>query len=130
MLTLVCGIPNSGKTTFSERWSRNPVHIDELDGRNRLKTALDMVSQAEGDICVEGVYLHHRQRRELASAYEGAKLCIWLDTPLETCIEREDRGRGTLITRNCAALFEPPTLDEGWDEIVRIASYERRDSQG
>ena len=128
MLTLVCGIPNSGKTTFSERWSGNVVHLDDTEGRHRA--VAEMVSQDEGDICVEGVYLHHVQRRELARAYRGARICIWLDTPLETCIEREDRGRGTLITRNCAALFEPPTLDEGWDEIVRIVSYERRDTQG
>lgn len=126
MLTLICGIPNSGKTTFSERWSRNVVHLDDTEGGHRA--IREMVSRADGDITVEGVYLHHAQRRELAQAYRGATLCIWLDTPLETCIEREDRGRGTLITRNCAALFEPPTLDEGWDEIVRIASYERRDS--
>lgn len=130
MFTLVCGIPNSGKTTFSNRWSGSVVHLDDTEGRHRLKTALEMVREAEGDICVEGVYLHHAQRRELAQAYRGAKLCIWLDTPLDVCIAREDRGRGTLITRNCAALFEPPTLDEGWDEIVRIVSYERRDTQG
>ena len=126
MLTLICGIPNSGKTTFSNRWSRSVVHLDDLEGRHRA--VREMVEQAEGDICVEGVYLHHAQRRELAQAYDGPRVCIWLDTPLETCIAREDRVRGTLITRNCAKLFEPPTLDEGWDEIVRIASYERRDS--
>ena len=128
MLTLICGIPNAGKTTFSERWSKSVVHLDETEGGCRA--IREMVSRADGDITVEGVYLHHQQRRELARAYDGAKLCIWLDTPLDVCIEREDRGRGTLITRNCAKLFEPPTLDEGWDEIVRIASYERRDTQG
>ena len=128
MLTLICGIPNAGKTTFSERGSRSVVHLDDTEGRHRA--VKEMVSQADGDITVEGVYLHHAQRRELAQAYKGSALCIWLDTPLDVCIAREDRGRGTLITRNCAKLFEPPTLDEGWDEIVRIVSYERRDSQG
>lgn len=48
------------------------------------------------------------------------KTCIWIDTPLEECIQREDRNRPIEIILLHADTFEPPTYDEGWDEIIVI----------
>lgn len=130
MLVLICGIPNAGKTTYSSRY-KNVIHTDDVvpSGRGHHQTVRDMVAN-EDDVCVEGTFIIARHRKKLAEAYNGnRKVCIWLDTPLDECIKREDRGRGTLITRNCSALFEPPTLDEGWDEIIIIrGDYEQSSS--
>ena len=79
-----------------------------------------MVYEQE-DVCVEGTYLAARQRRRLSSAYKGGgKVCIWMDTPLDVCIARENRGRKEGLHIMCAQAIQPPTLDEGWDEIVVV----------
>lgn len=78
----------------------------------------DMVSEQD-DVCVEGTYLAVRQRRKLLSAYKGdRKICIWLNTPLDVCIARENRGRKDGLHIMCAKAIQPPTLDEGWNEII------------
>lgn len=121
MLTLICGIPNAGKTTYSQRFE-NVIHTDEIEpiGRSYVQGVYKILSEMDGDVCVEGTFLDKRGRGKLLDIYNGNARCIWLDTPLEECIRRENRGRGTLITRNCHACMQPPTLDEGWDEIIII----------
>lgn len=131
MLTLICGLPNAGKTTFSKRYD-NVIHLDDVrpQGKAPTKVIHDMVAD-QSEVCVEGTYLVARQRRELANAYKGErKVCIWLDVPIEECIARENRGRKELMFRIGQQAFEPPTLDEGWDEIIRITNYERCNSKG
>ena len=114
MLTLICGIPNSGKTTFSKRY-QNVIHLDEV---SNYRTVCDMVAKMD-DVCVEGIYIDPHLRKDVLKAYKGdRKVCIFLDTPLKECIAREERNRGTLIIKNCHLLFIPPTYDEGWDEII------------
>lgn len=125
MLTLICGLPNAGKTTFSKRYD-NVIHLDDVkpQGKAPTKVIHDLVAE-QGDVCVEGTYLVARQRRELAKAYNGErKVCIWLDTPYEECIARENRGRSNALFRFGQQAFEPPTISEGWDEIIRITNYE------
>lgn len=116
MLTLICGIPNAGKTTYSQRYN-NVIHEDDIQ---KIDKICEMVSK-ENDVCAEGVFINSWRRQKVASAYKGErKICIWLDTPLEECISREDRSRSTVLVRNCNSMFEPPTFDEGWDEIIII----------
>ena len=123
MLTLICGIPNAGKTTYSARYD-NVMHLDDAFGQTRYDLCNKFASQAEGDVCVEGAYNQIWQRKALIEAcqHQSPKVCIWLDTPLEECLEREQNGR----KRTLAIIhihhnaFEPPTLEEGWDEIIRI----------
>ena len=61
-------------------------------------------------------------RKILVSESKTKNTCIWLDTPLEICLDRERNGRKRsdhlVIWANDE--FEPPTLDEGWDEIIII----------
>ena len=75
-------------------------------------------------MCVEGVYNTIKERKTLLDSvkHQDKKICIWLDTPLEECIEREKnyRKRPIGIVHAHYRSFEPPTLDEGWDEIIVI----------
>ena len=116
MLTLICGLHNAGKTTYSQRFDR-VVHLDEL---GTYDAVYDAVGGIRGDVAVEGLFPRSRHRRKLLEAYDGRARCIWLDTPLDECIRREARNRPLFAIRHCAGIFEPPTYDEGWDEIVRI----------
>lgn len=129
MLTLICGIPNAGKTTYSQYYN-NVIHLDDVmpTHKSHLDTVCNILQQEYGNICVEGVFLSKHSRKKILQAYQGIKkICIWLDTPLEICISRENRNRSVMIIKNCHMLFEPPTYDEGWDKIVRIYNEQSND---
>lgn len=114
MFTLVCGLYNAGKTTYSLQFD-NALHLDELGSTDKV------CERMEDEIVVEGVFGHPRQRKKLLAAYTGGyKRCIFLDVPLDEIIRREDRGRPKSYLRHHAATFQPPTYSEGWDEIIRI----------
>lgn len=120
-MILICGIPNSGKTTYSQRFD-NVVHMDEVASKGRASSRLcEIVSASTEDVCVEGVFISRQQRKQLVdSCNHKNNVCIWLDTPLDECILRENRGRSPNLMANCHACMQPPTLDEGWDEIIII----------
>lgn len=110
MLTLICGMPRAGKTTYSQRFD-NVIHID-FTGYPKAKM---LVGGTTDDIVVEGVCEHPQMREKFINAYKGqGKRCIWIDTPLEV---RKQRPMWHLYN---GLTFEPPTLDEGWDEIIII----------
>ena len=122
-MILVCGIPNAGKTTYSKRFE-GAVEFDRVGGTNRQmrEKVLGMVRENH-DLVVEGVYGKAADRRLLVEAAGGARnKCIWIDTPLETCVQRENeyRHRSEHLVVCSHEHFEPPTLDEGWDEIEVI----------
>ena len=101
------------------------VHFDDIQHRTSediFRNCAEIVRNAPDDIIVEGVYGTRKRRAELLRASHGKKVCIWLDTPVDVCIARENRNRPTAIITIHAHRFEPPTLDEGWDEI-RIVRY-------
>ena len=112
MFTLIVGIPNSGKTTYSQRYD-NVFHADELGMKET-----EYIIKTEKDLCVEGIFVLSKHRKKLCDLYNGKKVCVWMDTPLEECKKRENRGRGLWMTEQWASIFEPPTYEEGWDEII------------
>jgi len=121
-LILICGLSNSGKTTFSEKKYDAVVHCDEIlfSKKSYKKSILEKVKNTS-NICMEGLFISCEIRREIVNAYNGDKtICIWLDTDLEECIKRENRNRSIILIKNCYSIFEPPTYDEGWDEIYII----------
>ena len=111
MLTLICGLPRAGKTTYSEQFD-NVVH---LDTSGAYQGVLRKVKRMTGDVVVEGVYRLQRQRERLIQTYDADRYtCIWLDTPDEIRQSRDGWDKW------CDKPFEPPTLSEGWDEIIII----------
>ena len=114
-MILICGVGRSGKTTYSRRYS-TVVHLDALGHiPERYERANAIVSDSE-DIVVEGIYGLADQRQKLLEAYHGKeKRCIWLDTPRSE-VEERMRKDGIPVSTNHFD-FEPPTYDEGWDEI-------------
>ena len=124
MLTLICGLPRAGKTTYSERY-KNVIHLDDY---LRLPMELryeqcNRNAETEDDMVVEGIYHTAKVRTELIRAYRGQGLkCIWLDTPIEI-----KKHRDGFVPAMASFPFEPPTLDEGWDEIIIIrGEHEQR----
>lgn len=131
-MILICGIPNSGKTTYSSRYE-NVIHYDEVrGGRRRVQTVIDLVHDGS-DVCVEGVYGRARHRSDLvAASQDDSNTCIWLDTPLDTCIHREETGRqrSTNMVIWAHNDFEPPTYEEGWNDIIVIRPESKEHKDG
>ena len=119
MITLVCGRCRAGKTTYSKQFE-NVIHLDTAakSGRDRYPSVLRLVSEQTGDVVVEGIYDTAEKRRALLDAYAGeGSRCIWLDTPLEVISGRMGLPAGRHHLSVVPREFEPPTYDEGWDEI-------------
>ena len=117
-MVLICGLPNAGKTTYSSRYS-NVLHYDDIS-RYRQAERIEIYKRTDAE-CIEGIYnTAAGRKRILDNVTAERKICIWIDTPSEVCIARENRGRGEHLVRSHAKMFEPPTLDEGWDEIIII----------
>lgn len=118
-MTLICGIPNAGKTTYSMQY-KNVVHLDDYG--HCLWTCLKKAVTFENPV-IEGVYWGKKERKELINAKDwGNRACIWLDTPVDECVKRT--GKSERCVRSYAQMFEPPTIDEGWDEIRIIRGEE------
>lgn len=123
MITLICGLPNAGKTTYSSQFD-NAIHFDDCK-MPRQQIFEKMVAESTGDVYAEGVCNSKRSRGMFLKAIShrtDKKVCIWIDTPLEVCIERENnfRRRPIGMVLEHARRFQPPTLDEGWDEIIVV----------
>ncbi len=113
MLTLICGIPNAGKTTGYP----DALHLDEI---GFIQTARRLVKGVDRDVAIEGVFAKPEQRMAIRSAYDGPARCVFIDISADESVHRETRNRPETILRNAAQYFEPPTYAEGWDEIEVI----------
>ena len=102
MITLICGLPRAGKTTYSERYD-NVIHLDTSGAYHGV---IQRIKHRDNDIIVEGVYSKITERKALLQAYKGiGSKCIWLNTPDE--IRRLRPG----WDKWCDKPFEPPTLE-------------------
>lgn len=124
MLILVCGLPNAGKTTYANEHYEFVIHYDLVEHitleehyRNCIQEVLNSDKQ---DICVEGVYDKKYRRMDLIQACEkqDKKICIWINTPYDICLSRRDKPK--FIVEKFYQSFEPPSFDEGWDEIIEV----------
>lgn len=111
MLILICGLPRAGKTTYAERYD-DVIHLDTCGA---YRGVIHTIRGKKGNVVVEGVYQNRHLRETLIKAYNGSGCkCIWLNTSQEIRQKRKGWHKG------CDYYFEPPTLDEGWDEIIII----------
>ena len=122
--TLICGLPNAGKTTYSNSY-KNVIHLDDYHFNNKYEAsnadALRMLFS--NDVCLEGDYSTVNVRKRVLSSISNIvckKVCIYLKISKETCLKRENRGREKKLIKYLLNDFEPPTKDEGWDEIIVI----------
>lgn len=122
-LRLIIGLPNSGKSSYAERF-HNVIHYDDYLGQpEEVRQAA--YKAAGGDVTIEGIYNTVAARKTVLDAVNAdRRVCIWLDTPPEECSRRENRGRSQLLMRLHQKIFEPPTPDEGWDEIIVVTPEE------
>lgn len=112
MLTLICGLPRAGKTTYSKRFEDKckVIHTD-TSGVNGAICAVGEIG--EQDVVVEGVWRSVDLREKLLQSYNGnGTRCIWINTPVEIRSQRD--GYDAISDTP----FDPPTANEGWDEFI------------
>lgn len=120
-MTLVCGIPNAGKTTYSSKYS-HVIHMDDLTLPDKMGQVIRAIKE-NNDICIDGIYSKAAERKKLINASEGKNVCIWLDTNPNLCKgERNTCHHPSFLIDIFEENFEAPTYDEGWDEIIIIKS--------
>ena len=108
-MILICGLPRAGKTTLSKKYD-NVIHLDQIGLYSQIKKL------ATKDSVIDGVYDTKDLRMSLIDAVKADRnICIWVNTDLETI---KKRGNRYWLS------FEPPTLDEGWDEIIIVQGKE------
>lgn len=113
MLTMICGLPNAGKTTYSSQF-KDALHQDDIGLISRIVSTIEPMQ----DVVIEGYFGRKEERNRVRQAHHGYSKCIFLDISVEESIKRENRNRHPQILRNASRFFEPPTIDEGWDEII------------
>lgn len=141
-LIVMCGIPGSGKTTYSKALAQDRdltrYNHDELPGAFEIKKMHEvyqkMISDVISDlkagrnVVMEAMFTVKSRRRELLSSISGVdchKTILVLNTPLDECLRRNATRTGNarmpdILIHSLFDSFETPTLDEGWDEIIYI----------
>ena len=93
MITLICGLPRAGKTTYSQKYigTAKIYHLDDYGGPIGGYISLEKKMNPEKDIVVEGIYNLATLRMSLIFPFRNEKkVCIWLNTPKE--IKKTRRG--------------------------------------
>lgn len=117
---LICGVSGAGKTTYSKRF-KDVIHLDDYIGYTPDVLGTNCYQKVKeisknNDYVVEGIYHTVSLRKELLEIKKDKyKKCIFIDVSKETLKKRH---------MFAYPQFEPPTLDEGWDEILIIRDNE------
>jgi aryl-alcohol dehydrogenase-like predicted oxidoreductase len=156
---VVMGIPGAGKSRLAREWVTRDyerLNRDERGGSlQALAATLDeRLSAGAGHVVLDNTYLTRVSRSHVIDVAHRQGLrarCVWLDIPLAQAqinlVERlldefgqlpspeqlsDSRVPGMLVpTSQMRAVreLEPPTSDEGWDDIERVA-FAREPSNG
>lgn len=129
-LTMMCGLPNSGKTTkannIAEETGATIIRVDDYtylyqEGYkpnqiieiviNDTKSAIERGE----DVVYDAVNATKSERKQLFDNFSTIAdvVCVYMDTPTEMCVSRDKHGWSSFYAR----FFEAPTIDEGF-EIV------------
>ena len=130
ILIVLCGAPGSGKTTLSmelvKKYGAIRYSLDEMKYfRHRyliphIKDSLKLGN----NVIVDATYHMKEFRVELINGVKDIdckKILIYMNTPLEECINRNSQRIQPLPKAMVEGIFrqiQTPTSDEGWDEIL------------
>lgn len=134
-LTILVGLPGSGKTTFFQaRLAATHVHVSkDLMGHARDKGArqLEQVAQALGagrSVAVDNINARAADRAPLVAIGRaaGARVVAYtMETPVRVSLARNRSREGRARVPDVAVFvaskrFEPPTRAEGFDAVYRV----------
>jgi len=138
-LLLCVGYPASGKTTFSKHVTEYYDNIVRINQDDQTRSGcIDLFNKNVKNnktIIVDGCNITKERRKEwLDLAFKPRTWCIWFDTSFEECKYRisrrknhptvKDGNHGIVILNSLQNKLEPPTLEEGFEKIIRITKDE------
>lgn len=129
-LYVVCGPAGSGKTTFSKKISEEQnaicLSFDKMCLFQHRELIPHVVKELQNNqnVVVDALFTRFSQRKlilETTKDIDCKRILIYMDTLLEECLRRNAQRPNPLpdfMVRDIYNSIEPPTLDEGWDEIL------------
>ena len=137
MLYVFCGIPASGKTTMAAQFAKEQnaklYSYDVIRHDSNLSSFEDIckliyqsmnIDLSNGfDVIYDAPNHKLEYRKDILNAISDAsckKICVVLLTPFEECLKRNVNREARLpdfVLHDMYNRFEPPSLDEGWDDI-------------
>jgi len=130
-LVILVGLPGSGKTSFFQsRFASTHAHVSkDLMHRGARQLALIEEALRSGrSVVVDNTSPRVADRAPLVAAgrRHGARIVGYLlDTARAECLQRNRRREGRarvpdVAVHVAAVRMQPPTLDEGFDELYRV----------
>lgn len=129
-LYLFCGSPGSGKTTLSkqmaEQYNAERISFDErhyIRHTDMIPPIIEALIDGK-NVVADSVFSHVKQRTAILDAMKDIpcrKVLVYMTTPLDECLRRNANRKNRLpdfVVESFYNSFEPPTLAEGWDEII------------
>ena len=137
-MILFVGLPGSGKSTFYKNHYFNThlrISNDLLKTKNRTQKLLEFCSETNMSFVIDNTCTTKAVRKrflDFCSTIKAPlkKICIYFDTPVGVCIERNNERIGKEKVPITAILMkvkelERPALEEGFDEIIVIEGGKR-----
>ena len=148
VLIVMCGLPASGKSTYTN-WLvesgvfcavcpdsiRGELYGDENiqgDGKQVFAIAharLKDLGKGKNNVVFDATNTNAKRRKEFVEEmrpYFDVIICKWFSTPFATCVARnEERARQVPfeVMKRMALYFQPPILEEGFDIVEEIKNY-------
>ena len=133
---VICGIQGSGKTTLAKQlafkhkavlysYDTLPKGHCSNDAHPAMYEHIKRDLKKDKTVVCDDLNITKKNRQTLLNALrdvEFKKVLHVMQTSLDVCLERNRRRDYNrlpdVILRHCYKKYEPPTLDEGWDEII------------
>ena len=140
-LNIAIGIPGAGKSTYLKKLNAVYVSSDEIrkelfgdegvqDNPQKVFAVLNSrVSKAlkEGkDVTYDATNVNRKSRKQIFKDYKGVAdkiVAYYFDIPVEEAIKRNNARQRVVPEEAIMRMYgnlNPPTLEEGFDEILRI----------
>lgn len=148
VLIVMCGLPASGKSTYSEWLAesgifcgvcpdkiRGELYGDENiqgDGKQVFAIAyarLKDLGKGKNNVVFDATNINAQRRKELIKEmrpYFDVIICKWFSTPIDICVQRNmarERQVPQEVIKRMWWNFENPTLAEGFDLVEEIKNY-------
>ena len=141
-LTLLVGIPGSGKTTYANKNKKDNEVIlssdiirQELFGNessqennklvfDTLYARARQLLQSDKDVIIDATNINAYYRHQTLKNFEDLniqRIAIVFETPTKTCIKRDQkraRTVGKAVIDKMISRYQKPTTEEGFDDII------------
>lgn len=148
VLIVMCGLPASGKSTYSEWLAinanfhricpdiiRKDLYGDENiqgDGKKVFSIAhyqMATIGQLRGNVVFDATNIDRKTRKNLVKKmrpYFDVIMCKLFATPLETCLYRNslrERQVPKEVIERMWNNFDKPSMSEGFDLVEEVKNY-------